>query len=310
MSHAVKSPAWERFKAFKATLPRTPRLTASRVRARGLEFAVWTSPPVAGALPLLCVNGGMIYSHNLLWPGLAALAHTRQVILYDQRGRGASQVPPAPASSRVEFDAGDIPALREALGIPRWDLFGHSWGGGIAMLAAARDLSGVRRLVLSSAVGSSGSWIASLHPDAVARLDGPERHLLASLDPTALLAGDTDIHAEYSRALYPAYFADRALGRMFAPPNERSATGSAVAARLRREEYDWRADIASIRATTLLIHGTDDVLPARLASETATLIANVTVHLVADAGHMPFFEQPVEFFGTVLSFLDAPDRGA
>ena len=34
------------------------------------------------------------------------------------------------------------------------------------------------------------------------------------------------------------------------------------------------------------------------------------VHLVANAGHMPFFEQPTEFFSTVLGFLDAPDRGA
>ncbi len=303
------SPAWERFKAFKKTLPRTPRLTATRVKARGLEFAVWASAPVAGALPLLCVNGGMIYSHNLLWPGLAALAHSRQIIMYDQRGRGASQVPPAPAASRIEFDAGDVVALREALGIPRWDVLGHSWGGGIAMLAAARDLSGVRRLVLASAVGADSQWIARLHPDAVARLEGPERHLLASLDPTALLAADADIHAEYSRALYPAYFSDRALGRMFAPPHERSVTGSAVAARLRREGYDWRADVATIRASTLLIHGRDDVLPARLAGETGLLVPRSTVHLVADAGHMPFFEQPVEFFGTVLGFLDAPDRG-
>jgi proline iminopeptidase len=310
MRSSDSSPALERFKAFKATLPRTPRLTASRVKARGLEFAVWSSPPVAGALPLLCVNGGMIYSHNLLWPGLAALAHTRQVILYDQRGRGASQVPPAPAASRMEFDAGDIPALRDALGIARWDLLGHSWGGGIAMLAAARDLTGVRRLVLASAVGCTGAWIPALHPDAVARLDGPERHLLASLDPTDLLAGDPDIHAEYSRALYPAYFADRALGRMFAPPRERSVTGAAVAARMRREGYDLRSEIAAIRAATLLIHGRDDVLPASLAVETAGVIPHASVHVVADAGHMPFFEQPAEFFGTVTAFLDAPDRGA
>ena len=304
------SPAWERFKAFKHTLPRTPRLTAARVKARGLDFAVWSSPPVAGTLPLCCVNGGMIYSHNLLWPGLAALAHSRQVILFDQRGRGASQVPPAPNASRIEFDAGDVVAIREALGIPRWDLLGHSWGGGISMLAAARDLSGVRRLVLASAVGSTGTWIPSLHSDAVARLSGAPRHLLASLDPSALLAADADLHAEYSRALYPAYFADRALGAMFAPPQERSITGAAVAARLRREGYDWQSDVASIRATTLLIHGLDDVLPARLADETGARIPHATVHLVANAGHMPFFEQPTEFFSTVLGFLDAPDRGA
>ena len=157
---------------------------------------------------------------------------------------------------------------------------------------------------------SPGAWIPGLHPDAVARLSGSARHVLASLDPTALRAADADIHAEYSRALYPAYFADRALGAMFAPPQERSVTGAAVAARLRREGYDWQREVTAIRATTLLIHGLDDVLPARLAEETGALIPHATVHRVAAAGHMPFFEQPAEFFATVLGFLDAPDRGA
>lgn len=306
----TQPPVWQRITAFKRSLPRTPRLTGTRVKARGLEFAVFRTPPVEGALPLCCINGGMIFSHALLWPALAALAHSRQVILYDQRGRGASQVPPSPATSRIEYDAGDVGAIREALGIPRWDLLGHSWGGGIAMLAAARDPLGVRRLVLASAVGSTGQWLPRLHPDAVARLDGEPRHLLASLDPAMLLAGDPALHAEYSRALYPAYFHDRGLGRMFAPPRETSATGAAVAARLRRDGYDWQREVATVRANTLLIHGDDDVLPPTLARDTATVIPDASVHIVSDAGHMPFFEQPAEFFATVLGFLDAPDRGA
>lgn len=41
------------------------------VRARGLDFAVWKSPDVAGATPLICINGGMIYGHDLLWPAMS-----------------------------------------------------------------------------------------------------------------------------------------------------------------------------------------------------------------------------------------------
>ena len=29
----------------------------------------------------------------------------------------------------------DVVALRESLGLAQWDLAGHSWGGGIALLA-------------------------------------------------------------------------------------------------------------------------------------------------------------------------------
>ncbi len=299
-----------RYTAFKKTQPRTPRLTRHTVKARGLEFALFTSPEVPGALPLLCVNGGMLYSHALLWPSLAPLAATRQLILYDQRGRGASQVPPAPQTSRIEFDAGDIPALREALAIARWDMLGHSWGGGIAMLAAERDPAGVRRLVLVNSVGVTSDWVASLHGDALARLDGAERAALEALDPQTLHSGDPSIHAEYSRAIYPAYFFDREFGRGFAPPAQASATGAAVAARLRSAGYDWRVDAARIGATTLVVHGAQDVLPARLAGQTAAIIPRASLRLIDDAGHMPFWEQPAAFFNSVETFLDARDLGA
>jgi proline iminopeptidase len=252
----------------------------------------------------------MIYSHAILWPALAPLAADRQLVFYDQRGRGASQAPPGLRSSRIEYDAGDIPALRDALGIAGWDILGHSWGGGIAMLAAERDPVGVRRLVLVDAVGATSDWVGDLHRDALARLEGAERERLAVLDPVALRGDDPAIHSEYSRALYHAYFADPELSRLFAPPREGSATGAAVAARLRREGYDWRAALPRISATTLVVHGAQDVLPARLATEIHSLIPRSTLLLLDGAGHMPFWEQPDAFFRGVRDFLDRPAQGA
>jgi proline iminopeptidase len=301
--------ARERYTAFRKSQPRTPRLTRHMVQARGLEFAVFTTPDVGGAVPLLCINGGMIYSHALLWPALAPLSASRRVVLYDLRGRGASSSAPGPRQSRIEFDAGDVPAIREALGIARWDILGHSWGGGIAMLAAARDVVGVRRLVLVDAVGSTGEWIPGLHSAALARLQGREHALLEALDPRLLHDDNPDLHAEYSRAIYPAWFVDRDLGGAFAPPRESSVTGSAVAARLRREGYDWRGEIARIAATTLLLHGDGDIISADLARATAALIPRAELAVIEGAGHMPFWEQPADFFARVNAFLGKPDLG-
>jgi proline iminopeptidase len=306
----VTTSARERYAAFRRTQPRSPRLTRQTVRARGLDFAVFSTPPVPGAAPLVCVNGGMIYSHALLWPALAPLAARRQMFLYDLRGRGASQAAPGPRQSRVEFDAGDLPAIREALGVARWDVLGHSWGGGIALLAAARDAVGVRRLVMVDAVGSTGDWLPGLHDAALARLSGREHALLAALDPRLLTDDNPVTHGEYSRAIYPAYFADQAMGRGFAPPTETSQTGASVAARLRREGYDWEEDARRVKATTLLVHGADDVIGPDLARRTATLVPTASVEVIADAGHMPFWEQPAIFFSIVNEFLDAPDRGS
>ena len=305
----MNSLARQRLTDFKKSQPRTPRLTSHVVRARGLRFAVFTSPQIAARPPLLCVNGGMLYSHRLLWPALAALAADRQLVLYDQRGRGESEAAPSERSSRIEYDAGDVPALRNALGFARWDVLGHSWGGGIAMLAAERDPTGVRRLVLVDSVGPTNDWVPNLHADALSRLGGAERERLAILDPTALHAADASTHAEYGRALYPAYFADMEFSLVFAPPREVSATGAAAAARLRREGYDWTEILTRITAATLVVHGMQDLLPPRLAHEIAAGIPRATVMLLDGAGHMPFWEQPELFFRGVRAFLDRPDLG-
>ena len=280
------------------------------VRARGLDFAVWTSPPVEGATPLLAINGGMIYGHDLLWPAFAPLAAGRQVILYDQRGRGETPAPPGLRAARVEHDVLDVVALREALGIARWDLAGHSWGGGIALLAAAEDPDGVRRVVTFDAVGATSGWLDSLHTSAMAHLarrGATEAYAaLALLDPTALHEPDAERHAEYSRTMYAAWWHDQEM-RSFAPPLGRSPTGATIAARLRREGFDWRDRYAAVRSPVLLIHGTEDAIPFAEAERSAALIPDARAIAIPEAGHMPFFENPAPSFEAALAFLDAPD---
>jgi proline iminopeptidase len=305
---AVPTPR-EDFLAFRKALPRPPRLARATVRVRGLDLAVFTTPEVAGGgPPLLCVNGGLLFDHHLLWPALSPLAARRRLVLYDQRGRGASQAPPGPQAARIEHDAGDIPALREALGIARWDVLGHSWGGGLAALGCARDAAGVRRLVLVDAVGPTSAWMDRLQPDGVARLGGPTDPLgarLAAFGPAELTSLDPAVQTAWANALYPAWFADRALAEGFAPPRSASRTGAAVAARLRREGYDWREPIGALRVPTLVIHGTEDLLPVEVARELAGTIAGSQLALVPDAGHMPFWEAPTRFFALVEEYLSA-----
>jgi len=276
------------------------------VHARGLRFAVFATRAVAGATPLLCVNGGLLFDHRLLWPALSPLAARRQLFFFDQRGRGESQPPPGPRAARIDHDAGDVAALRVALGLRRWDVLGHSWGGGIAALAAERDRAGVRRLVLVDSVGPQGDWLPALHNAALARLGPTERAVLAQLDPAALTAGDPDVHSAYARAMYPAWFVDPELAAMFTPPRSASVTGAAVAARLRSEGYDWRSLLRAVSAESLVIHGAGDLLPVRVAHELVAAIHKARLVLIPEAGHMPFWEAPEAFFAEVEQFLQVP----
>jgi proline iminopeptidase len=260
-------------------------------------------------LPLVCVNGGLIYSHALLWPALSPLAARRQLVLYDQRGRGDSEAPSDPSAARVEDDAADLGALRRALGVRRWDVLGHSWGGAIAALGAAEDQGGTRRLVLVDAVGPTSEWMAELRAAALARSTPEDRETLERLDDAALSVPDPAVHEAHARAIYRSWFAERELAELFVPPRSDSLTGAAVAASLRRNGYDWRSILSALSTPALVFHGTEDALPSRVGKELATVIPQARLTLVPDSGHMPFWEAPETFFPAVESFLLARTLG-
>lgn len=296
--------ARERFIAFRRSLPHAPRLHHTRVAARGLEFAVFTTPEVHGATPLVCINGGLLFSHKLLWPALSPLAQRRQLIFYDQRGRGESSAPPGAQAARIEHDAGDLGALRKAMGYRRWDVLGHSWGGGIALLGTEQDQEGVRRLVLVDAVGpTSEHWLPTLHDAALARLAPTPRAVLQHIDPVTLLTGDPAAQSAYSRAIYPAWFSDPEMAQLFVPPRSESRTGAAIAARLRRDGYDWSRLVRAVQVEALVLHGADDLLPPSVARELVALLPNARLSIIPNAGHMPFWEAPEAFFAQVEQFL-------
>ena len=252
----------------------------------------------------------MLYDHSMLWPGLSPLARTRQVILYDQRGRGLSEAPSDPASASIEDDAADIGALRRGLGIRRWDILGHSWGGGIALLAASLDGAGTRQLATIDSVGPTNAWMTPLRNAVSTRLAGPQREDFDRITDVDLGRPDPEMQAAYSRAVYPAWFADAEMARTFTPPKVTSATGAVILARLRRDGYDWRPRLRALSIPTLVIHGEDDALPVSVSTELVDLLPRATRLLVPHSGHMPFWEAPDVLFPALESFLAAPMPGS
>jgi len=199
-----------------------------------------------------------------------------------------------------------VRAIREALGIERWDVLGHSWGGGIAMLGVSQDADATRRLVLVDPAGATGEWLPGLHDAALAHLaeHAPEAyHALAAMDPARLSEPDPEYHAAYARMYYPAWFADPATSAMFSPPRSASPTGTVVAARLRRDGYDWRDSVRAVSVPSLVLHGEGDVLSPEQSRRTVAILPNARLELLAGAGHMPFWEAADRFFPLVEAFL-------
>jgi len=113
-----------------------------------------------------------------------------RIVLFDQRGCGASR-PHAELRENTTWDlVSDIEALRTLLGIERWLVFGGSWGSTLALAYAQRHPERVTELVLRGVFllrRSELEWFyqdplgaGSIFPDLweqyVAPIPAPERH--------------------------------------------------------------------------------------------------------------------------------------
>ncbi|HEV3123396.1 MAG TPA: alpha/beta hydrolase [Candidatus Dormibacteraeota bacterium] len=101
---------------------------------------------------ILCVHGlsANQRSYDVIAPRLAAQG--RRVVAIDLRGRGYSEVTP-PGTYGWDAHAADVLEIATALDAPMFDLVGHSMGGYVSMIAAARQPERIRRLVLIDIAG-------------------------------------------------------------------------------------------------------------------------------------------------------------
>jgi proline iminopeptidase len=282
-----------------------------QIETMGKKFNVWTkSFGNSPTMKLLLLSGGPGTSHEYFECMESFLpAEGIELIYYDQLGTGFSDNPDDTAFWDLDRYVEEVEQVRKALGLNKNNcyLLGHSWGGGIAMLAAAQESAaatgGVRKLVLVNAVGATSDWLPPLHTAGLARLTGDARARLAACDVRQLERPELGVHADYAQAFFPAWFADAALARSVAPPRGDSVTGAHVAARLRRDGYDWIDRLRDLPVPTLVLHGAADVLPLSVAERTAQFLARAHLVPIPEAGHNPFWEAPDAFFAAVHTFL-------
>jgi proline-specific peptidase len=117
-------------------------------------------PATSGKLPLLVLHGGPGFPHDYL-EDLARLADDgRPVVFYDQIGCGKSDHPDDDALWTMDTFVEEVAAVRDALGLDQVHLFGHSWGGWLALEYALGRPSGLASLVLASTCASLPAFAA------------------------------------------------------------------------------------------------------------------------------------------------------
>ncbi|ACZ92000.1 alpha/beta fold hydrolase [Streptosporangium roseum] len=181
--------------------------------------------------PLVLLHGG-IGAGEMFAPILPALAERRRVILVDLQGHGRTADVDRPL--RPELMADDIVALIKHLGLARADMMGYSLGADVALRATVQHPHAVRRLVLVSTPFKRAGW----HPEVVAAMDRMSAE-------TAEAMKHSPIYELYSR---------------LAPRPQDWPVLIGKIAELKKQDYDWSAEISSITAPALLVFGDADAV--------------------------------------------------
>ncbi len=243
--------------------------------------------------PLLMIQGLGADSKGWLRQRRAMSRHYR-CVLFDNRGVGRSDKPPAPYE--LEVMAADAVAVLNDAGIATAHVMGASMGGVLSQILAVRYPDRVRSLVLACTACRHHPW---------------RRQLLGQWAEQAATGGMGSFLADGARWLVGPRSLRRALpflpvvgplsGLALSTPAH--AFVAQVHAILTLHD-DIRFELTSVAVPTLVIVGSQDILtPLGDSEEIAELIPGAELAVVGGAAHGFMFEHADPFNRTVLDFL-------
>ena len=290
-------------------------VTEGRIPFRGYETWYRSVDPdgaAADRVPLLCLHGGPGANWLHVKP-YEELADERRVVFYDQLGAGNSAVDGEhdPEMWTPELFVEEVDAVREALGLERVHVLGHSWGGMLGMQYATGRPDGLVSLIAESSPPSVPAWMpevqrlrAELPHDVEATLreheeagttDGPayeeammvfyRRHLCR-----------TDPWPDWLVECFRILDANPEVYRTLNGPSEFHVIGTI-------RDWDITGELGQIEAPTLLFCGRYDEVTPAVVKIAHRAIPGSELVVMEESSHMSQAEQPEETLALVRDFL-------
>lgn len=250
-----------------------------------------TQYEITGRGPALLLVSGLGGAGAYWAPQIEVFARDFTVITYDQRGAGRSDHPDAPYD--IGLLADDLHALIDTLGVQRPALIGHSTGGAIGQILAARQPDLLRGMV------QYASWARS-----DAHFNWCFRMRRALLEGASL---EEYVHGS-ALFLYPPNHLRSHADQLSAALLKSVAGFPAPQIILRRIDaimaHDATAMLPKIRTPTLVLCAQDDILtPPYQSRLLAEAIPGAQLQIVPEGGHSLSETQPEIFNRITLGFL-------
>jgi proline iminopeptidase len=279
----------------------------------GGKYKVWTKKIGAGPIKVLLLHGGPGFSHEYLESFESFLPQAGiEMYYYDQLGCNNSDQPDDPSLWTLERYTAEVEEVRRALGLERFVLYGHSWGGILAIEYALHHQRHLRGLVISDMTAGVQSYLkrtafikAQLPRDTLVRL-------------TALEAKEDYDSPEYqtimTEELYPKMICrvkpwPEPVSRTFRHMNDKiynlmqGKSEFLVTGNLK----DWeRWDrLHEIKVKALTIGSQYDEMDPEDMKKMATVMPNASYAFCPNGSHLCMWDDQAIYFKKLLDFLHA-----
>jgi len=259
---------------------------------------------------LLCLNGG---------PGLPC-DYVRdchswisdkgfKVVAYDQLGCGQSDKPKNKDLWNVKRYSDELNTIIKTLNLKNIHLLGQSWGTILAMEYAVSYPNIVKSLIMDNGVADVPHLISELNRlrealgsetvkmmlrhEAEGTLDHPEYQAAITIlnyrHVCRLDEWPESIHASLNDWNMDVY------GTMQGP-NEFLYIGNL-------KEWNRINEMKEVKTPSLITVGMHDELPPSCALKMHNALPNSEIKVFKNSSHMPFYEEPEEYFKTLINFI-------
>ena len=252
---------------------------------------------------ILVLHGGLGFDHTYFRPYLDPLADANRLVYLDHRNHGRSGRPPIEQLTHEQL-AADVEAIRSSLGLGKMILFGHSYGGFVALEYALRYQDRIAGLVLCCTAPAID--YADVVMENAKRKGTPKQFAAVEKVFAGTIDTDEELRATWPDVL-PLYFVsyDPALGA------ELDRKGSYSGAAFHRAftslvpAYNVAPRLGEIRVPTLIFSGRHDwITPVTQGGQRLKDgIPGSELVVFERSGHYPFIEEQPAFLTALRSWL-------
>jgi proline iminopeptidase len=266
--------------------------------------------------PLLLIAGGPGFSHAYFHPFFSALAKSNRIIYFDAYGTGKSERAKSVKDYSLMRDVEDVESLRKALKLEKINVLGHSYGGFVAQLYAAKYPNSVKRLVLANTF-PSGDTLQSLQDNFNEDVRNQLPEVWAKVEQIrakGFLSSSKEHQEVYSIPPTFSFFYNPENARLLplTEPNlynpdlwyAMAGDDADFVVKGELSTFDVRRQLKNMKIPMLVLAGRfDRMVPPKVTVQYKNLAPQAEFIMIEKSGHFPFIEENEKTLAVLKAFL-------